>query len=101
MVDQRQFVHEDVGRRVGGSRGRPFAGQRIPGRATHHDVIAQLRSAIQLGSLRFAGAEILAHQRRRRLAVHEPSFDSSVHGEHEYDQSDERDDEFGEQTSPA
>lgn len=32
---------------------RPFAGQRIPGRATHHDVIAQLTSAIQLGALRF------------------------------------------------
>jgi GntR family transcriptional regulator, transcriptional repressor for pyruvate dehydrogenase complex len=42
-----------VGRQAGGSRGRPFAGQKIPGRATHHDVIAQLASAIQLGSLRF------------------------------------------------
>src|SRR3984885_16319797 len=53
MVDHGTVTHEDVGRRAGGSRGRPFAGQRIPGRATHHDVTAQLASAIQLGTLRF------------------------------------------------
>lgn len=53
MVDHGTVTHEDVGRRAGGSRGRSFAGQKIPGRATHHDVIAQLASAIQLGTLRF------------------------------------------------
>ena len=53
MVDQGAVRHEDVSRPVSGSRGRPFAGQKIAGRATHHDVIAQLASAIQLGSLRF------------------------------------------------
>lgn len=45
--------HEDRARQVGGARRRPFAGQKIVGRATHHDVIAQLTSAIQLGALRF------------------------------------------------
>ena len=53
MVDHGSVTREDVGRRPGGSRARPFAGQRIPGRATHHDVIAQLASAIQHGTLRF------------------------------------------------
>lgn len=53
MVDQGAVRHEDVSRPVSGSRGRSFAGQKIAGRATHHDVIAQLASAIQLGSLRF------------------------------------------------
>lgn len=53
MVDHGSVRYDDVGRRAGGSRGRPFAGQKIPGRATHHDVIAQLASAIQLGTLRF------------------------------------------------
>src|ERR1700733_13202713 len=66
MVDHGLVTREDVGRRAGGSRGRPFAGQRIPGRATHHDVIAQLASAIQLGKLRFGdrlpSERILAEQ---------------------------------------
>jgi GntR family transcriptional repressor for pyruvate dehydrogenase complex len=53
MIDHEEVRHEDVGRRAGGSRGRPFAGQKIAGRATHHDVTAQLASAIQLGTLRF------------------------------------------------
>jgi len=45
--------HEDGARRLGARQQRPFAGHKIPGRATHHDVIAQLTSAIQLGALRF------------------------------------------------
>jgi DNA-binding FadR family transcriptional regulator len=45
--------HDGGGRRVGGPPRRPFAGHEIPGRATHHDVVAQLTSAIQLGVLRF------------------------------------------------
>jgi GntR family transcriptional regulator, transcriptional repressor for pyruvate dehydrogenase complex len=45
--------NEGGARRVGGVRQRPFAGHKIPGRASHHDVIAQLTSAIQLGGLRF------------------------------------------------
>jgi GntR family transcriptional regulator, transcriptional repressor for pyruvate dehydrogenase complex len=40
-------------RRARGPRQRPFAGHKIPGRATHHDVVGQLTSAIQLGELRF------------------------------------------------
>ncbi|HEY2436461.1 MAG TPA: GntR family transcriptional regulator, partial [Solirubrobacteraceae bacterium] len=52
MVDEGASTYV-VGRHAGGSRGRSFAGQKIPGRATHHDVVAQLASAIQLGSLRF------------------------------------------------
>jgi GntR family transcriptional repressor for pyruvate dehydrogenase complex len=53
MAQNDAVPHWDVGRRGGGARGRPFAGQEIPGRATHHDVVAQLAGAIQLGSLRF------------------------------------------------
>lgn len=45
--------HASDAHRMGAARQRPFAGQRISGRATHHDVIAQLTSAIQLGALRF------------------------------------------------
>ncbi|HET8976927.1 MAG TPA: FCD domain-containing protein [Solirubrobacteraceae bacterium] len=42
-----------VMRQAAGSRRRPFSARMIAGRASHHDVIAQLASAIQLGSLRF------------------------------------------------
>lgn len=45
--------NDDGARRVTATRQSPFAGHRIPGRATHHDVVAQLTSAIQLGALRF------------------------------------------------
>jgi len=45
--------HESGARRLEGARTRPFAGEKIAGRATHHDVVAQLTSAIQLGKLRF------------------------------------------------
>ena len=53
MIENGAVTPWDVGRRGGGSRRRPFAGQTIPGRATHHDVVAQLAGAIRLGSLRF------------------------------------------------
>lgn len=52
MVDHETVAYEDFGRHAG-SHGRRFAGHKIPGRATHHAVIAQLASAIQHGSLRF------------------------------------------------
>ncbi len=49
------FPQEHVGgtRRAGGARPRTFTARKIDGRATHHDVIAQLTSAIALGTLRF------------------------------------------------
>jgi len=53
MVENGAVSSWDIGRRDSGSRRRPFAGQEISGRATHHDVVAQLAGAIQLGSLRF------------------------------------------------
>src|SRR5581483_6068505 len=53
MLEHAPPTNADGGRRAAGSRGRSFAGQNIPGRATHHDVLAQLASAIRLGSLRF------------------------------------------------
>jgi DNA-binding FadR family transcriptional regulator len=48
-----EITHQNGDRRAGASPQRPFAGQKIPGRATHHDVIAQLTSSIQLGGLRY------------------------------------------------
>jgi GntR family transcriptional regulator, transcriptional repressor for pyruvate dehydrogenase complex len=53
MVTRGANGHEDSTRRIGAARQRAFTGQTISGRATHHDVIAQLTSAIQLGTLRF------------------------------------------------
>jgi len=52
MVDTGENGHGDGTRASRAARQRPFAGHRIPGRATHHDVISQLTSAIQLGELR-------------------------------------------------
>ena len=56
----------------GGARPRTFTGRKIDGRATHHDVIAQLTSAIALGTLRFGdrlpSERTLAEQRERWLS---------------------------------
>ena len=53
MVYPSETTHANGDRRAGTSRQTPFAGHKIPGRATHHDVIAQLTSAIRLGALRY------------------------------------------------
>jgi GntR family transcriptional regulator, transcriptional repressor for pyruvate dehydrogenase complex len=53
MAAPSETTRQNGDRHAGRSRQRPFSGQKIPGRATHHDVIAQLTSAIQLGALRY------------------------------------------------
>ncbi len=53
MITQEADGHQNGTPRFGEARQRAFTGQTIRGRATHHDVIAQLTSAIQLGTLRF------------------------------------------------
>jgi GntR family transcriptional regulator, transcriptional repressor for pyruvate dehydrogenase complex len=53
MLSPAENGHDGAARRATGPRQRQFAGHKIDGRATHHDVVAQVTSAIQLGALRF------------------------------------------------